>query len=137
MNKIFVAVAPLIALVLFSAQIARSEILADVLTLNSGEKVEGRITAESDLSVTISIAMSTGKAERMISTIGDRRRDSFGATGAGRDAEPGFARVIGSGFGFSGQEMGIRAGRVCPENRKSGHKRSGLGFVGSICGQRI
>ena len=66
MNKIFVAVAALIALVVFRAQIARSQILADVLTLNSGEKVEGRITAESDLSVTISTATSTGKAERMI-----------------------------------------------------------------------
>lgn len=66
MNKLLAAVAPLIALVVFSAQIARSQILADVLTLNSGEKIEGRITAESDLSVTISTVTSTGKAERMI-----------------------------------------------------------------------
>lgn len=65
-NKLVAAVAPLIALVVFSAQIARSQILADVLTLNSGEKIEGRITAESDLSVTISTATSSGKAERMI-----------------------------------------------------------------------
>ena len=39
----------LIALVVFSALIARSQILADVLTLNSGEKVDGRITAESEI----------------------------------------------------------------------------------------
>ena len=52
MNKLSAAVAALIALVVFSAQVARSQILADVLTLKSGEKVDGRITAESDLSVT-------------------------------------------------------------------------------------
>ena len=136
MNELFAAVAALIALVVFSAPIARSQILADVLTLNSGEKVDGRITAESDLSVTISTATSTGKPERMIprsEIVGETRSEPL----APPRPEPGFARVIGSGFGFSGQEMGIRGGRVCPKNRKSGHKRSGLGFVGSICGQRI
>ena len=120
MNELFAAVAALIALVVFSAPIARSQILADVLTLNSGEKVDGRITAESDLSVTISTATSTGKPERMIPRSEIVKRDSFGATGAGRDPEPGFARVIGSGFGFSGQEMGIRGGGVCPRIVKAG-----------------
>jgi hypothetical protein len=67
MNSRFgAAVAALIALVVFGAQVARSQILADVLILKSGEKVEGRITAESDLSLTISTENSTGKAERMI-----------------------------------------------------------------------
>src|SRR4029078_5038457 len=66
MNELFAAVAALIAIGVFSAPIARSQILADVLTLNSGEKVGGRITAESDLSVTISTVTSTGKPERMI-----------------------------------------------------------------------
>src|SRR6266516_362051 len=67
MNSRFgVAVAALIALVVFGAQVARSQVLADVLILKSGEKVEVRITAESDLSLTISTEIPTGKAERMI-----------------------------------------------------------------------
>lgn len=66
MKKLPVLVAVLIALVAFGAQVAPPQILADVLTLKSGERVEGRITAESDVSVTISTSTSTGKAERMI-----------------------------------------------------------------------
>jgi hypothetical protein len=66
MNKLFAVFVALVALVVFGAQVARSQILADALFLKSGEKVEGRIIAESDLSVTISTDTSTGKAERMI-----------------------------------------------------------------------
>lgn len=66
MNKVFAAVAVLIALIALGAQVVRSQILADALILNSGEKVEGRITAESDLSVTVSTDSSAGKVERMI-----------------------------------------------------------------------
>jgi hypothetical protein len=66
MNKLFAAAAVMIAVVALGAQVARSQILADALILKSGEKVEGRITSESDLSVTISTDSSTGKAERMI-----------------------------------------------------------------------
>ena len=67
MNSRFrVAVAALIALVMFGARGARSQILADILVLKSGEKVEGRITNESEMSVTISAETPTGKAERMI-----------------------------------------------------------------------
>ena len=83
MNKLSAAVAALIALVVFSAQVARSQILADVLTLKSGEKVDGRITAESDLSVTISTATSTGKAERMIprsEILGETRSEPLAPT---------------------------------------------------------
>ena len=61
-----VAVAALIALVLFGARDARSQILADILVLKSGEKVEGRITNESEMSVTISAETPTGQTERMI-----------------------------------------------------------------------
>ena len=57
------AVAALIALVLFGA---RSQILADILVLKSGEKVEGRITNESEMSVTISAETPTGQTGRMI-----------------------------------------------------------------------
>jgi len=66
-KKLFAAVVVLIALIVLDTQVGRSQILADVLTLKSGERVEGRITAESDLSVTISAETSTGNAERMIS----------------------------------------------------------------------
>jgi hypothetical protein len=66
MNKLVAAFVALIALVVFGAQVARSQILADAVFLKSGEKVEGRIIAESNLSVMISTDTSTGKAERMI-----------------------------------------------------------------------
>jgi hypothetical protein len=67
MNSRFgVAVAALIAVVLFGARDARSQILADILVLKSGEKVEGRITNESEMSVTISAETPTGQTERMI-----------------------------------------------------------------------
>ena len=67
MNSRFgVAVAALIALVVFGARDARSQILADILVLKSGEKVEGRITNESEMSVTISAETPTGQTERMI-----------------------------------------------------------------------
>ncbi len=45
------AVAALIALVVFGGRDARSQILADMLVLKSGEKVEGRMTNESEMSV--------------------------------------------------------------------------------------
>ena len=61
MNELFAAVAALIALVVFGAPNARSQILADILVLKSGEKVEGRITEESEMSVTISTETPTGK----------------------------------------------------------------------------
>ena len=64
MNSGFgVAVAALIALVVLDAG---SQILADILVLKSGEKVEGRITNESEMGVTISAETPTGKIERMI-----------------------------------------------------------------------
>ncbi|HEY2422514.1 MAG TPA: hypothetical protein VGH55_00320 [Chthoniobacterales bacterium] len=67
MNSRFgVAVAALIAVVLFGPRDARSQILADILVLKSGEKVEGRITNESEMSVTISAETPTGQTERMI-----------------------------------------------------------------------
>ena len=67
MNSRFgVAVAALIALVVFGARDTRSQILADILILKSGEKVEGRITNESEMSVTISAETPTGQTERMI-----------------------------------------------------------------------
>ncbi len=67
MNSRFAAaVAVLILLAVFGARGARSQILADVLILKSGEKVEGRITSESDLSLMISTETATGKTERMI-----------------------------------------------------------------------
>ena len=69
MNSRFgVAVAALIALVVFGARGARSQILSDILVLKSGEKVEGRITNESEMSVTISGETLTEKTERMITT---------------------------------------------------------------------
>ena len=61
-----VTVGVLIALVMFGARSARPQILADILVLKSGEKVEGRITNESEMSVTISAETSTGNRERMI-----------------------------------------------------------------------
>jgi hypothetical protein len=67
MNSGFgVAVAALIALVVFGARDARSQILGDILVLKSGEKVEGRITNESEMNVTISAETPTGQTERMI-----------------------------------------------------------------------
>ena len=64
MNSGFgVAVAALIALIMLDT---RSQILADTLVLKSGEKVEGRITNESEMGVTISAETPTGKTERMI-----------------------------------------------------------------------
>ena len=45
---------------------ARCQILADIVILKSGEKVKGRITAESDMSVTISSETAMGKTERII-----------------------------------------------------------------------
>lgn len=67
-GRIFIRrlVAALIALVFFGARDARSQILADILVLKSGEKVEGRITNESEMSVTISAETPTGQTERMI-----------------------------------------------------------------------
>ena len=59
-------VAALIALALLDARDARSQILADILVLKTGEKVEGRITNESEMSVTISAEKPTGQTERMI-----------------------------------------------------------------------
>ena len=59
MNSGFgVAVAALIALVVLDA---RSQILADILVLKSGEKVEGRITNESEMSVTMFLKRQPGK----------------------------------------------------------------------------
>jgi hypothetical protein len=67
MNSRFAAaVAVLIVLAVFGARVARSQILGDVLILKSGEKVEGRITTESEMSVVISTETATGKTERMI-----------------------------------------------------------------------
>ena len=64
MNSTFrVAVAGLIALVVLDA---RSHVLADTIVLKSGEKVEGRITTESEMGVTISAETPMGKTERMI-----------------------------------------------------------------------
>ena len=64
-GRIFIRrlVAALIALVFFGARDARSQILADILVLKSGEKVEGRITNESEMSVTISAQTPTGQTE--------------------------------------------------------------------------
>ena len=65
-SAVGVVVAALIALVVFGARDARSQILADILVLKSGEKVEGRITNESEMSVTISAETATGQTDRMI-----------------------------------------------------------------------
>jgi len=59
-------VAALIALALLGARDTRSQTLADILVLKTGEKVEGRITNESEMSVTISAEKPTGQTERMI-----------------------------------------------------------------------
>jgi hypothetical protein len=58
-----VAVSTLIALVVLDA---RSHVVADTIVLKSGEKVEGRVTDESEMGVTISAETPTGKTERMI-----------------------------------------------------------------------
>jgi len=65
MNPKFAAVVTaLSALIVFSARLACSQIVADILILKSGRKVEGRITTESDISLTISTETATGKTER-------------------------------------------------------------------------
>ena len=67
MNRKFAAtVAVLIVLLTSGAEELRAQLLPDVVLLNSGEKVEGRITEESGLSVTISTTTPTGKKDRMI-----------------------------------------------------------------------
>src|SRR5438270_13585659 len=67
MNRKFAAtVAVLIVLLTSGAEELRAQLLPDVVLLKSGEKVEGRITEESGLSVTISTTTPTGKTGRMI-----------------------------------------------------------------------
>src|SRR5438270_8651800 len=67
MNRKFAAtVAVLIVLLTSGAEELRAQLLPDVILLKSGEKVEGRITEESGLSVTISTTTPTGKTGRMI-----------------------------------------------------------------------
>ena len=67
MNRKFAAtVAVLIVLLTSGAEELRAQLLPDVVLLKSGEKVEGQITEESDLSVTISTTTPTGKRDRMI-----------------------------------------------------------------------
>jgi hypothetical protein len=67
MNRKFAAtVAVLIVLLTSSAEELRAQLLPDVVLLKSGEKVEGRITEESGLSVRISTTTPTGKTDRMI-----------------------------------------------------------------------
>ena len=65
-RKIAATVAVLIVLLTSGAEELRAQLLPDVVLLKSGEKVEGRITEESDLSVTISTTTPTGKRDRMI-----------------------------------------------------------------------
>jgi hypothetical protein len=66
MNRTFAAtVAVLIVFLRFGAEELRGQ-LPDIVFLKSGEKVEGRITEESGLSVTISTTTPTAKTDRMI-----------------------------------------------------------------------
>jgi hypothetical protein len=111
MNSRFgVAVAALIAVVLFGARDARSQILADILVLKSGEKVEGRITNESEMSVTISAETPTGQTERMIPRVEISSLTRNEALAPAKTPEPESSKEAGSEFGFSRQEMGIPAG---------------------------
>ena len=67
MNRKFAAtVAVLIVLLTSGAEELHAQFLPDVVLLKTGETVEGRITEESDLSVTISTTTPTGKRDRMI-----------------------------------------------------------------------
>src|SRR2546421_2734012 len=67
MNRKFAAtVAVLIVFLTSGAEELRAQLLPDVVLLKSGEKVEGRITEESDLSVTISTTTPTGKTDKII-----------------------------------------------------------------------
>jgi hypothetical protein len=65
-RKFAATVAVLIVLLTSGAEELRAQLLPDVVLLKSGEKVEGRITEESGLSVTISTTTPTGKTDRMI-----------------------------------------------------------------------
>jgi hypothetical protein len=52
--------------VIFTVSVAIYSASADTILLKSGETVKGRITSESDLSVTISTETSTGKTDKTI-----------------------------------------------------------------------
>ena len=61
------AVTTILVLLLGSIRFVISEqFFPDVITTKSGEKIEGRITAESGESVTVSIETSTGRSDRVI-----------------------------------------------------------------------
>jgi hypothetical protein len=65
MNRKFAATVAVLIVLLTSGAV-RAQLLPDVILLKSGEKVEGRITEESGLSVTISTTTPTGKTDRMV-----------------------------------------------------------------------
>jgi hypothetical protein len=68
MNVRLAAVIRILVLLLASIRFVTSEqFFPDVITTKSGEKIEGRITAESGESVTVSIETSTGRRDRVIS----------------------------------------------------------------------
>ena len=68
MNMRLAAVTTILMLLLGSTRLGICEqFFPDVLTTKSGERIEGRITAESDESVTVSIETSTGHRDRVIS----------------------------------------------------------------------
>jgi hypothetical protein len=68
MNVRLAAVTTILVLLLAPIRFVIGEqFFPDVITTKSGEKIEGRITAESGESVTVSIETSTGRSDRLIS----------------------------------------------------------------------
>jgi hypothetical protein len=68
MNMRLAAVTTILVLLLGSIRFVICEqFFPDAITTKSGETIEGRITAESDESVTVSIETSTGHSDRVIS----------------------------------------------------------------------
>src|SRR5215471_16713886 len=67
-NVRLAAITTILVLLLGSTRfVVCEQFFPDVITTKSGERIEGRITAESGESVTVSIETSTGRSDRVIS----------------------------------------------------------------------
>ena len=98
MNVRLAAVTTILVLLLGPIRFVTGEqFFPDVITTKSGEKIEGRITAESGESVTVSIETSTSRRDRVISP--------------GRNADSKADKTETAERAIARQEMGLRQRR--------------------------